>query len=194
MKKVKFEIKGVTDLIMHNGRLANPLDKYAREMKRVSGRTKKSDADYEAMAKIEFVGGCYYSEAEGFYLPELCIEAGIKTAAVAHKRGIKKMIESAVMADGNGRLTFDGPKTPEERVEDPLLMDQRLVAVKQSRVVRTRPVFRNWACSFVLQYDDSKVNRATLVEIVETWGNTIGCLELRPKYGRFNVISAKDVK
>ena len=44
---IKFRIIGSQPVMMHNGRLANPLDPYTKACKRISSKTKKSDEDYE---------------------------------------------------------------------------------------------------------------------------------------------------
>ena len=41
-------------LIMHNGQTADPLNPFSKAMKEISGKRKKTDTDYEAMANIEF--------------------------------------------------------------------------------------------------------------------------------------------
>ena len=57
MNTLQLTIKGVSPLLLHNGQTANPLNKYARQLKAVSGKRNKTDEDFEAMAKIEFLAG-----------------------------------------------------------------------------------------------------------------------------------------
>lgn len=57
-------IKGTSPLIMHNGRLADPLDPFSKEMKRLSGKRKKTDEDMAVMAVMEWCGGLYHSEGD----------------------------------------------------------------------------------------------------------------------------------
>lgn len=56
MQELSFRIAGVSPLLMHNGRLVNPADEYARKMKEVSSKRKKTDADYEEMGRLEWFG------------------------------------------------------------------------------------------------------------------------------------------
>jgi hypothetical protein len=50
---LKVQLRGASPMLLHNGRTANPLDKFARQLKAVSKKRNKTDADYEEMAKIE---------------------------------------------------------------------------------------------------------------------------------------------
>src|SRR6478609_1208428 len=50
---------GGTPLIMHNERLADPLDSFAMALAQVTGIRKKTQADHEEIARREFFGGLY---------------------------------------------------------------------------------------------------------------------------------------
>jgi len=56
MQTITFEVRGNLPLLMHNSRLASPLDKYSKELKSISGKRKKTDEDHELMALIEARG------------------------------------------------------------------------------------------------------------------------------------------
>jgi hypothetical protein len=194
LQKIQFECQGVTDVITHNVRLANRFDYFYKEMHKLTAKgQKKTDADYAELARLEFTGGCYYDEVHGFYIPDVCIEAALQTACGRCLKGGKKVIASGVIADGHGTFTFAGPKTPEARWVNPACFDQRMAVVGKARIMRTRPLFTDWSMTITLIYDDTKVNRETLIEAMEIWGHTLGSFEMRPKYGRFNVIGIKDL-
>lgn len=38
MEKMKIEAKGLSPLMMHNGRLVNPLNQYSKAIKEISGK------------------------------------------------------------------------------------------------------------------------------------------------------------
>ena len=66
---VNVRIEGHQPLIFHNSQLANPLNKWAKAMKDVTSKRKKTDADLLELQRLEFMGGIYYDEAVGVYLP-----------------------------------------------------------------------------------------------------------------------------
>ena len=61
-QRMKFRLTGVSPLVKHNGRLANPWDPMAKALKAVAGERAKTDADFEELARIEFLGGLYVCE------------------------------------------------------------------------------------------------------------------------------------
>ena len=56
MEKVTYKATGDVPLIMHNGRLANPFDKFARAMKVITAKRKKTDEELETLAWLEWQG------------------------------------------------------------------------------------------------------------------------------------------
>jgi hypothetical protein len=188
-----YHISGVTPLMMHNGQLANPLNPLAIELGKITKKKGKTEADHLACAKLEFLGSCYYDKKRNkFLIPDMCIEAGIKASAVAKQRGIKKTVESAILVYDHGIITdFSGPKTPLDRWEaGEAYYDQRMVVIR-GRVLRTRPIFDDWKATFSVKFDDTKIDGTLLDDIITVWGNTVGMLELRPKYGRFEVVNVQ---
>jgi len=178
-----YQVTGVAPLLMHNVRLANPRDKYSRDMKKITSNRKKTDADLMRLAELEFHGGLYLGEKGKIVLPSLCWEAGIIEAAKKTKMG--KAAKSAVFCDDDMILEFDGPKTPEERWADPNCADARMVKVQSSRVLRTRPIFRGWSGTVTFQYNDSIISTEKLDDLMVTMGCEIGVGDYRPRYGRF---------
>ena len=51
MKQFKVHFK-INKMLQHNSRLANPLDKYAKQLKVLSGKRNKTDADLQEMALV----------------------------------------------------------------------------------------------------------------------------------------------
>ena len=54
-----------------------------------------------------------------------------------------------------------------------------------AKVMRTRPVFRNWSCTAVAQYDPDVLNLRDIEEIAADAGKLVGLGDWRPKHGRF---------
>src|ERR671914_89551 len=63
-EKYACQITGVAPLILYNGHLADPLNYYAKEMKKISGKRHKTEADLEELAPLEWHGSLYVSEGQ----------------------------------------------------------------------------------------------------------------------------------
>lgn len=54
LEELKIKIVGISPLLMHNGQTSDPLNRFSKQLKAVSSKRKKSDEDYEEMARIEW--------------------------------------------------------------------------------------------------------------------------------------------
>ena len=185
MKQITFKITGTLPLLMHNARLASTLDKYARMIKEISGKRKKTDDDHENMALIEARGSLYHNSKDGIYMPGENIEACLLASAKLQKLGttIKR---GARVVDINCPLIYAGPKDPDELVRNQDFIFSKLVKVGTSRVLRTRPVFNQWGCVFSVAYMPDQLNKASIIEIVNNAGQLIGLGDWRPRFGLFD--------
>lgn len=187
-EKVSFEIEGVAPLLMHNGQLADPLNPFVREMKKITAKgRKKTDHDLEELARLEFCGGLYAGENGEPVIPGELIEATLRDAARKSRNG--KDALCGIISDGNWPLVFDGPKTAEKLWKEPRFRDTRGAGVNRARVMRTRPRFDAWKLSFEVMYLPDVVNRGQVVEWCERAGRDVGLCDYRPRFGRFVVNS-----
>src|SRR4051812_43785097 len=113
-KLLSLTIVGTAPLIMHNGQTAGPLNKYAKMLKAVSAKRKKTEADYEEIARIEFVAGLYMGQG-GPVIPARLLEAAVVEGARKSKLG--KQVQAGVIVEKHASLIFDGPKTAKELFE-----------------------------------------------------------------------------
>jgi hypothetical protein len=190
-EKIKVRFEGITPLIMHNIQLANPLNPIAKAMKEISKKKKKTDTDYEALAKLEFQGGLYLDNALEPCLPGYVIEGALNAAARTQRQG--KDAQRGILCDGNFALEYDGPREADALWEDERFRFVQAVRVQSARVMRTRPVFPNWAAIIDIQFRPDVLNKTDILKIVDIAGSDIGLLDWRPKYGRFTaeVIGSK---
>lgn len=198
---LKFHIKGIAPLILHNGRLANPLDPVAKAMKPVSAKKKKTDDDFKLLSKLEWLGGLYTSEAIAFtvenndvkasgggkiVLPGEGVEAFLLSGAKQLRLGPK--VKAGILSDGNWELDFpDKDKTIAQLMEMEAYRDIRKVRVQQNSVMRTRPIFHEWGLKFDISYLPDVLNKEEVIQIVQMTGRVVGAFEYRPKYGRFTI-------
>jgi hypothetical protein len=69
-----YKLTSSAPLIMHNGQTADPLNKWSKSLKQISSKRMKTDADYEEMARIEFMAGLYLGK-DGPVVPANLIDA-----------------------------------------------------------------------------------------------------------------------
>ena len=67
--RFRITITGTAPLLMHNGRLANPLDPSTQALKSLTSKRKKTDDDLFDIARAEFLGGLYIDPDVGPYVP-----------------------------------------------------------------------------------------------------------------------------
>ncbi len=186
-KKLSFSITGISPLICHNGQLSDPLNQFAKALKAVSGKRKKTDADYEEMSRIEWFGGLYLDENKRPVVPGVNIEAMLVAAGKKVKLG--EAFKAGLLSDSDWPIEYEGPKDAEELFKKGGIKftDRRGVVIGQSRIVRTRPTFRKWGLTFTVDYLPELLNEGNVKEAVATAGRIIGLCDFTPKYGRFEI-------
>ena len=181
-RRLRFRITGASPLVMHNGRLANPLDPIAKEMRRISAKRAKTEADYLELARLEVLGGLYLSDGEPC-LPGEVVEGALIEAARRIRRG--PQARAGLVAEGNVALLYEGPRAPEALWADERFRLVAGVRVQKNRIMRTRPVFRDWAGEISLDFLPGVLNPAEVEEIVRVAGQVVGIGDWRPRFGRF---------
>lgn len=181
---VTLQLNSSAPLILHNGQTADPLNKWAKLIKQISGKKKKVDSDYEEMARLEFLAGLYMDET-GPILPATVIDALVVNSAKKSRDGMTA--KSGVFCLEHARLDYDGPRTADELWADERFRFSALVRVGTARISRTRPMFKNWSCVIKLHLEDTLVNTERVYEWLVTGGTQVGLCDWRPQYGRFTV-------
>ena len=180
--QVILKITGLTPLIVHNGQLADPLNKFSKAMKAVTGKRKKVDADYEELARLEFLGGLYLKDSRPC-MPSQALEAMMISAAKKQRKGAD--FKSGMLIEESPYIEYDGPTNPDELWADERFRIVAGVKVSQSRVMRTRPQFPEWSIQFGVTYIEELLNKRDIIEVATIAGWQIGLCEWRPKFGRF---------
>jgi len=165
--------------------MCDPLNPYTKEMKEVSGKRKKTDDDYAAMARIEWEAGLYLDKQERVVWPGINLERMILDAAKKVKLGV--LVKSALIVPSDAILEADYPKDLEKRFESCRISSK--VRVGQASIMRTRPIFENWGLTFGILYNEDLINRRDLEQILEIAGAQVGLGDWRPRFGRFVVES-----
>jgi len=185
MQTIQFNITGIRPLVMHNGQMIDPLNSFVRAIKDITKKKSKTDADHEAIAKLEWMAGLYLDSKDGAIIPSESIEACV--LAGAKKSRIGKDVQAAVfMEETHAKVIYEGPRDPEKMYAEPRFALRRPVKVGMARVMRVRPMIpTGWQAAFTLSFDESILNRQAVVQAVQDAGMLCGLGDWRPKFGRF---------
>jgi len=178
------DITGTSPLLMHNARLADPLDPMARDLKKVTSKTKKTDDDHAEMARLEFLGALYCDPQVGPYLPGDNIFRALVDAARKRKLG-KKVTEGVFVTSSINPIAYGGPRDPNELWKDGGFVNRASAKVGMARVNRTRPQFTTWRTNANLYLDTDVLDVDDLRDIVDISGRLVGLGNWRPRFGRF---------
>jgi len=181
-QKMQFRLTGDAPMIQHNGQTADPLNKFSKALKAISGKRKKTDSDLEELARLEFLAGLYMG-SNGPMIPSMVIDACIIDAAKKSREGV--LAKSGFFTVGDALLEYDGPRTTNELWQDERFRFSVPVRVQQARVIRTRPIFNEWALTCTVQHEESVVNAATVASWFAIAGTLVGLGDWRPRFGRF---------
>ena len=196
MKKVKISIKGIRPIIMHNGRTSDPLDEYARKLKKVSAKRNKTEDDHALMAEIEFEAGLYWSDEMGVYMPVDNLQRMFLDACKKLKLG-RQSVGIMVDAEYGVPLNFPHSKNWNKLKSTPEYVFRKAVSVASAKVMRTRPLIpTGWTAEIPVELDTDLIDVDTFESICDIAGLRIGLGDWRPgaprvpgPFGRFIVES-----
>lgn len=186
--KVRLTGTGTRPLIMHNVRLASPLNSYAKQLKALNSKRVKTDEDRMEIARVEWEGGLYWDEAVGPYIPGPNLFASLIGGARLLKAG-KKVERGVSVTDLVLPLVYRGPRDVETLWGggESEYVDVRTVKVQTSKVDRCRPVFRDWAFEAELLLDPKVIELEEFRAVADNAGQFEGLGDYRRMYGRFSV-------
>ena len=188
MKQLNFTIVGIAPLLMHNGRLADRDDPYARKMSEITSKRKKTDADYEELDRLSYLGALYLDENEEPCIPSYVFEACIiGRGGSARKEKMGKESAAAFWVLEDASLKYDGPRVPQELQKDKGFISEALVKVGQNKVKRVRPIFKEWSANITVEFNESLLDEADVRRWIEVAGEQVGLMDWRPRLGRFCV-------
>jgi hypothetical protein len=172
----------------------------AKQMKELTSKRNKTDADYKLIADVEWLAGWYLEPDQIEYaingndialgdhgkpiIPGYILDAMMVNGAKKNKLGMQ--FKSGVFVDGDGELLFESKKDGLDKLmSNPNFRLQTLETVGKARVVRTRPYLKQWQVRFTANYDDTVVNLPAVEQSIEVAGRLVGLCERRPRLGRF---------
>lgn len=186
MRTLRFKITGISPLLMHDDKTANPFNSFTKELKAISAKRKKTEDDLLGMARIEWTASLYYTKEQGYFIKTECFEAAFLAAAKSKKLGTA--FKQSVRIPDNPVFHFKHEKlSPSELFDMDAYKDCRTVKIGTSKILRCRPIFNQWSCEIEIWFDETRLNEEEIIQIVEYGARYIGICDYRPKYGRFTV-------
>ena len=188
MKEITFKLTSASPFLMHNAQLVDPLNRWAKEIKRISSKRKKVEADHGEVARLEFLGCLYMTYVNKKLVPCLpgtVLEAAIVGAGRTRKMG--KQVQSGVFVANDSPLMYEGPTDADELWKNEEFRLRCPAKVGTARIMRTRPKFSNWSANVTVSFHDSDIDGQTIEELMIVAGEIIGVGDWRPRFGRFNV-------
>jgi hypothetical protein len=203
--KVRITLTGSSPLLMHNARMSDPLDKYAKELKEYSSKKRKTEDDHRTMSRIEFRGGLYIHEETvvrpgragnpGPFIPGINVLRSLVEGGRINKLG-KDVERGLMILTDECPLIYDGPRDIAGLWgdgENSPYVSRMSVKNQAARVMRTRPIFKNWALEAEFEVDlNIMTNLDTVQQIATNAGKLAGIGDYRPSsphggtFGRYD--------
>lgn len=187
MKTFKATIVGITPLMMHSERLADPTQPATRELKKLTSKRNKTEEDLLLLKRCEWQGGMYVDEKGEPAVPVDWILAVLLAGAKKSKQG--PLAKAGIFSGPTAffPLQYEGPRDIDGLWADGRFCDYRGVAVGQAKVMRARPVFPGWSLTFSVEYDPETIDGETIETALQKAGQLLGMGDYRPRFGRFAV-------
>lgn len=180
--EVTVRLEGRSPLLMHNPRLADPLDPITQQLKELTGKRAKTEADHIAIGDLEWRGGLYWDTDIGAFIPSFNVVACFFEAAKEWKLG-KKLGQAIHPLDMRLPLGVKDLKAFSAKADAHYRVTQKQGT---SRIARTRPRFSQWTLTFACEWDELELGPKELPRIMERAGRVIGLGDGRKLgFGRF---------
>lgn len=198
MKEMKcfVEIVGETPLLIHNGRTANPLDEFAKALKTVTSKRKKTEEDLEKILDIQWNSSLYWNDKIGLYMPVENLQAALFKACKKHKMG--NSVSGFVFNEKLGfPILVEGHESLEALRANPAYRFVKAVTIQRSKTLSCRAMFNEWALNFNFSIDLGLLTEDDVKMILNTMTNRIGLGVWTPShpkpgnYGKFTIKSLK---
>lgn len=188
MQKVRIILTGTKPLLMHADTTVDVLSAPAKAIKAITSKgTKKTDSDIERMGEIEFHAGLYLDDHGTVVVPGANIFKALIDGGRLTKSG-PKIERGLTLAGIEFPLIYDGPQDAAGLYANKRFVDRRSVGNQRARVMRVRPIFREWAVEAEGYIDPAITGVDSLADIAHDAGNLIGLGDYRKAggFGRFD--------
>lgn len=189
MLSANVKITGISPLLMHSDRGANPLNKDVIIHKQLTSKRKKTDEDQVEIAKSEWFLSLYLDGDNKIVVPSNVIFSTLVNGAKKNKLGTQ--VKTGVQILGEQiPLIFPDKSKAIDKLWDLGYYDCRSVVVNRSRIMRYRPKFSEWSLEFPLVYDETVVTLNDIQMSFFNAGRYVGLCDFAPRnggqFGRFS--------
>ena len=183
MMTFRARIEGLSPLLMH--RFSVEAEKAVEEQiktKKADYGTPEEEAE-QAAYRIDGPGSELYLLGEAVY--QSVVKAGVNFAVPgARGKTYKDAVKGMVM------VVPDCIPLGTDKYE----IDSRRVRIQRGTCMRKRPRIDKWGAEFeVVILDEEALPPPTMLAILQRAGQTVGVLDYRPRFGRFQVTSWEQV-
>lgn len=181
--KVRITLTGSSPLLMHNAQMSDPLNEQSKKLKEYSSKKRKTEEDHHMMSRIEFEGGLYFQPDIGPFIPGINVLRSLVEGARINKLG-KDVERGLTLTTHECPLVYDGPRTIEGlwgNGPGSPYVSRMSVKNQAARVMRTRPVFKDWSLETDFEVDTGIITNLDVVkQIAENAGQLAGLGDYRP--------------
>lgn len=181
---MRLRLVGQTDLVMNSSRLVDPLEPLVQQIKLLTAKRKKTTADHERIAELEWHAALWVSNGRPC-LPADAVEGTFVDAARKLRLGVTA--KSGLVCTQHSQLEYEGASEVADLWREPRFRLRKAVAINGKRVMRTRPRFPDWAAEVTVSYLPSLLDSDQVVQIFGIAGDLVGIGDWRPRYGRYQV-------
>ena len=199
-KKTERDIEMLAELEVVGGLYISRLDEIGQPSEQATVQVEMGESDFEF--------GLTGFDEDGFEskdAPLLPIQAnqivmpGINLEALLVKGGKKSRLgtdfKTGVLVPSDYRIRHKYEnRTVKSLLTEPDFVDSRLVVVQRSRIVRTRPILKNWSIDFQIQYLPSVVSASQIEKALEDASMYIGMGDFAPRFGKFTLANFQPLK
>lgn len=190
--EIKIALTGIRPLLLARGEASNPFDEQGRKIKSVSQKKKKTDAECELLAYLQFVSSMYFDDQIGPYVPVdnlwKCLENGAakyKEASVVKSQTIIKGLVDKKIDEGAAKLIYSGPREPKAMYDKGFVfLKMGKIPGSRTSILTSRARFPEWRVEFVVEYTDVDPNR--ILDYLRMAGRFVGLGAWRPRLGLFS--------
>lgn len=186
-RDLTLRLVGVAPLLMHAGRMADPMDPFAQRLAALTSKRAKTQADHQQIAKVEWHGGLWLAGGRPC-VPAEALEAAMVRAGRSRRAG--SLLRAALTVRDSMPLRHPGPEDLDALWADVAFRHRCGVRIGTRTAIRTRPRFDDWSVVATLTYAPSMVDASTLLDVARHAGDAVGIGDWRPRFGRFRVDDA----
>lgn len=184
--KISIELTGTSPLLQHNVQLADPDNKFTREIATYTSKRKKTEDDRRAISRLEWFGGLYIADGRPV-IPTSWLRKSIINSGKISKLGTA-VARGLAFLDLNVPVAHDGPTDLDLMYSDAQFVNTTAIGISGTKkTMRTRPQFPRWGLVADAILMEDVLDFSTFADVVIRAGVVEGIGDNRINgYGRFN--------